>query len=82
MTCDVTQRISILTLFSALTVTPYTVKGLKLLMVRVVSWAPTWYKSKNGLESGIFSCVGKLLLNSGVKVLKCYCYSINCVNLR
>ena len=37
MSCDATRGISILTLFTALTVTPYTVKGLKLLMVRVVS---------------------------------------------
>ena len=37
MSCDATRGIRILTLLTALTVTPYTVKGLKLLMVRVVS---------------------------------------------
>ena len=68
-----------LTWFRARTVTPYTVKGLRLLMVRLLSCDPTAYSENEEAEWGIFFSVGKLLLNSRVKVLKCLCYSINCL---
>ena len=48
-------------------------------MVRVLSCGPTWYSEKEEAEWGLFFSVGKLLLNSRVRVLKCFYYSIKCI---